>query len=218
MRYTYRRLVTGAAAAALAVGAAVTSMGTAAADDPAPADAAAPPAPQQQGFVPSAGTISDTISGFANYIAGPAGNQMLLGQTPAPAVAGSTPAAPPTVDVLNGSQMLMPQTYRVPAPDQVSPYPLQTGVPPGPFARVDAFKGVHAMVHGALGRMPADQLGQPLPGTAPPPGTNIPAGPEQFLPDPAAPPSPAAPGAPAVPGAPAAPAAPADPAPPAPLG
>ncbi|MCV7175405.1 hypothetical protein [Mycolicibacterium sphagni] len=220
MRHIYRTLVTGAAAAALAVGAAVSSMATAAADDQPPPDPgapAAPPAPAQ-GFVPPAGTISDSISGFANYVAGPAGNQLLLGQTPAPAVAGTVPGAPPSVDVLNGSQMLLPQTYRTlqgaddPTP---SPYDLQTGVPPGPFARVDALKGVHAMVHGALGRMPADQLGQPLPGTAPPPGTNIPAGPEEFLPDPAAPPPP---GGPAAPGAPGVPIPPAPPLPPPPAG
>ena len=44
--------------------------------------------------------------------------------------------------------------------------------------------------YGGLGQMPQDQLGQPLPGTAPPPGTVIPAGPVQFLPDPADGPTP----------------------------
>ena len=41
---------------------------------------------------------------------------------------------------------------------------------------------------GLLGQMPQEQLGEPLPGTAPPPGTNIPPGLVQFQPDPAAPP------------------------------
>jgi hypothetical protein len=217
MRHVYRTLVKGAAAAALAVGAAVTSMATAAADDPPAVDPGAPPPPPQQGFIPPAATISDSLSGFANLFGGDAGNQLLLGQTPAPAVAGTAPAAPPNVNVLDGTQLLLPQNYRVPDADQISPYPLQEGVPPGPFARVDAIKGAHAMVHGALGRMPADQLGQPLPGTAPPPGTNIPAGPEQFLPDPAAPPPPATPGVPGAPVAPADPALPLPP-PPAPVG
>ncbi len=81
----------------------------------------------------------------------------------------------------------MPQYYRMPTPDMTSPYTLTQDAPAGPFARVDAFKGVHALIHGALGRMPADQLGDPLPGTAPPPGFVIPPGPEQFLPDPEAP-------------------------------
>jgi hypothetical protein len=47
---------------------------------------------------------------------------------------------------------------------------------------------------GLLGQMPQQQLGEPLPGTAPPPGTNIPSGLSQFLPDPAdAPPPPGTP-------------------------
>ena len=41
-----------------------------------------------------------------------------------------------------------------------------------------------------LGQLPQQQLGEPLPGTAPPPGTNIPPGLVQFLPDPAVPPPP----------------------------
>ena len=53
---------------------------------------------------------------------------------------------------------------------------------------------------GLLGQMPQEQLGEPLPGTAPPPGTNIPPGLVQFQPDPAAPPDGAAP--PPPPGAP----------------
>ena len=41
------------------------------------------------------------------------------------------------------------------------------------------------MLKGALlGQMPQEQLGEPLPGTAPPPGTNVPPGLVQFLPDP----------------------------------
>jgi hypothetical protein len=47
------------------------------------------------------------------------------------------------------------------------------------------WKGLHAIGHAALGRMPRVELGQPLPGTAPPPGTAIPLGLVQFLPDPA---------------------------------
>jgi hypothetical protein len=47
---------------------------------------------------------------------------------------------------------------------------------------------------GLLGQMPQEQLGEPLPGTAPPPGTAVSPGLEQYLPDPApadAPPPPA---------------------------
>jgi|EndMetStandDraft_6_1072998.scaffolds.fasta_scaffold41435_2 hypothetical protein len=222
MRHIYRTLATGAATAALVVGAAAAAMATASADDLPPADPGVPGppvAPAPTGFVPPAGTISDSLNGFAGLFGGPAGNQMLLGQAPAPVAApgGVDPAAtPPDVGILDNSGLL-PRNYRTlqgaddPTP---SPYDLTTGVAPGPFARVDGLKGVHAMVHGALGRMPADQLGQPLPGTAPAPGITIPAGPMDFLPDPAAPPPPG--GAPAVPGAPPAPADPALPLPPPP--
>lgn len=201
----------GAAAAALTVGGAVAPMATATADDPPPVDPGAPPPPQ--GFIPPPGTISDSLNGFASVLGGPAGNQLLLGQTSAPALGGTAPAAPPSADILNGAQLLMAQNNSMPTPDQTSPYQLGPGAD-GPFARVNQWKGVHAFLHGALGRMPADQLGQPLPGTAPLPGINIPAGPEQFLPDPAAPPPPGAPGVPPAP----APLDPALPPPPPPLG
>lgn len=212
MRQIRRTFVKGAAAVVLAAGAAVTSMATAAADEPLPVDPAAPP----QGFLPPPGTISDSVSGFANYFVGPAGNELLLGQTPTPALAGTAPVAPPNSDILAGTPLLIAPSYGMPTADQTSPYQLGPGAD-GPFARVNQFKGVHAMVHGALGRMPADQLGQPLPGTAPPPGTNIPAGPVEFLPDPAAPPLPGAPLVPGAPGAPTDPALPLPP-PPAPAG
>ena len=53
---------------------------------------------------------------------------------------------------------------------------------------------------GLLGQSPQEQLGEPLPGTAPPPGTNIPPGLVQYLPDPPPPPdAPPPPGAPPLP-------------------
>lgn len=103
-----------------------------------------------------------------------------------PAVLGQGPLAPGTVgigaapDPLALAQALMPQNYRMPTPDQNSPYALAPNTAPSPFARIDAWKGVHALLHGGLGRMPGDELGQPLPGTAPPPDSNIPPGLEQF--------------------------------------
>jgi hypothetical protein len=54
---------------------------------------------------------------------------------------------------------------------------------PGPSGRIDAFKRAHGLWHEGLGRLDQSQLGQPLPGTAPPPGTHLPPGPVQFLPD-----------------------------------
>lgn len=90
-------------------------------------------------------------------------------------------------DALVASQLLFPQNYQMPDPGippeqgTPSPYELAPAVP-GSFARVDALQGVHAILHAAIGQMPPEQLGTPLPGTQPPPGTALPAGPEQFLP------------------------------------
>lgn len=128
---------------------------------------------------------------------------------PATALADPTPAPPPPAPVPAGAlpqpgladllapgdplvpaTLLIPQHYRMPSGEQPSPYPLTEGAPPGPFATVDAWKGVHALIHGALGRMPGADLGQALPGTAPPPGTALPPGLELYLPVPGPPPGP----------------------------
>ena len=93
----------------------------------------------------------------------------------------------PPVDPLASVSSLYAHNFRMPSGDEASPYVLQTDVPPGPFARVDALKGLHAMLHGSLGRVPRPELGQALPGTAPPPGTNLPPGLEQFYVPPEAP-------------------------------
>lgn len=98
----------------------------------------------------------------------------------------------PPPGLLAATDILAPQYYRMPSGEVDSPYVLQTNVPAGPFARVDAFKGVHALAHGGLGRMPGADLGQPLPGTAPPPGTSLPAGLEQFYVEPLPPGAPPA--------------------------
>jgi hypothetical protein len=161
-----RLVVAGMAAMTVAVAFAAT----AGADPEPPADpVAAPPEP------------GVAMSGPLGALPGP-GADFLLSQYPVPSAPGAQPAAPPDVSVLDAGQFLNPLNYRVPTPDQVSPYELAPGTP-GPFARVDAMKGAHAIVHGALGRMPLDQLSQPLPGTAPPPGTRLPAGPVQNSPD-----------------------------------
>jgi hypothetical protein len=158
-----------------------------AAADPPPVDPAAPvdAAPlADPAAIPPPGPPPGMVLGPLGAVTGGSPLDLILGQYPVPSAPGGQPAAPPSADLLNAGQFLNPTNYRVPPPDQVSPYPLAQGEP-GPFARVDGLKGLHAIVHGALGRMPADQLSEPLPGTAPPPGTNIPAGPVQNLPDPA---------------------------------
>ncbi len=146
--------------------------------DPAPigppAEAVAPPidpfaAASEQTKSDQVGTLADLLS------AGAAGS-------PAEALnQGVGLSAPPPVDPLAAAGLLYPQYYRMPSGEMASPYVLQTDVPAGPFARVDAFKGVHALVHGGLGRMPGAELGQPLAGTAPVPGATLPPGLEQFF-------------------------------------
>lgn len=121
----------------------------------------------------------------------------LLAASPQPAVVGLGPLPPgavasgPAGNPLAAVQLLRPQNFRMPTADQASPYALAPNDTPSPFARIDAWKGVHAMVHSNLGRMPGSELGQPLSGTAPPPGTNLPPGLEQFYVDPS--PAPALP-------------------------
>ncbi len=116
----------------------------------------------------------------------------LLANSPQPPLLGQGPLPPGTIssgpgaDPLALAQLLMPQNYRMPTSDQASPYALAPNSTPSPFARIDAWKGVHALMHSNLGRIPGSELGQPLTGTAPPPGTNLPPGLEQFYVDPAA--------------------------------
>ena len=142
----------------------------------APVSAAAPGAPDPFATT-STVTKQNPLSAFADVLAQASPDSVL-----APLTAPGAAAAP---DPLAAAGLLMPQNYRMPTGELPSPYVLATGVPPGPFARVDGVKGLRAMIHGALGRMPGVELGQPLPGTAPPPGTAIPLGLVQFLPDPA---------------------------------
>jgi len=178
-----------AVAGVLAVGAAVASTATAAADPPPPADPAAAASPADPtpapdpGPPPTAmGTMRDVL-GQSN--ASPSGFDLVLSQTPTPALPGSQPASPPT-NVLNTPQYLFGPNMKLAEQGQQSIYsagPTDPNAPPA-SGRIDAFQRAHGLWHMGIGQMPKDQLGQPLPGTAPPPGTNLPAGPVEFLPDP----------------------------------
>lgn len=114
----------------------------------------------------------------------------------APAIADPAPNDPnaplqsaPPADPLAPVGLLMPQNFGMPTGEEPSIYVLGEN-PPSGFARVDAFQGAHALLHSTFGRLPEDQLGQALPGTAPPPGTALPPGLVQFLPDPVGAPAP----------------------------
>jgi hypothetical protein len=108
---------------------------------------------------------------------------LLLAQNPAPSPPG-TPnvAAAPDLHAFN-NQYLLPQNVAPAAPGQGEP---DIGI--GPTAdqpgtgRLAFLRRLHAMysdgaLDGALlGQMPYEQLGEPLPGTAPGPDVNVPAG------------------------------------------
>ena len=177
-----------AVAGVLAVGAAVACSAIAAADPPppVPADPVDPVAPPPTAL----GTMSSILA--PGQPAGSSGApDFLLSQHPVPAVPGGQPAAPPSMNVLDSSQYLMPENFQLVAPDQGTLY----GVAPGSgnATKWDQIRGAHALWHGGLGKLSEDQLGQPLPGTAPPPGTAIPPGVVDYLPDPAPPVLPPAP-------------------------
>jgi hypothetical protein len=97
-------------------------------------------------------------------------------------------SSPSPVNPLAGYELASPNNFRMPSDDVLSPYALESGVPPGSFARLSAFNGVQSILRGTMGRMPGAELGAALPGTAPPPDIRIPPGLEQFYIDPNLPP------------------------------
>ncbi len=130
----------------------------------------------------------------------------VLGQVPLPSAPGAGPGVVPNLNVFNNAygptQCLVPS-----APGKCEQFDVAPGDENADVNRREWFGRYIDMYRagmlkgGFLGQMPQEQLGEPLPGTAPPPGTNIPPGLVQFLPDPAAPPD----GAPVPPPAPGAP-------------
>lgn len=120
----------------------------------------------------------------------------VLGQAPVPMAPNGTPGTPPNFNVFNNAYGL-PQ-YEVPS----APGGKQFDVAPGQensdvskrewFGRFIDMQRDHR-TYGGLGQRPEAELGQPLPGTAPPPGTVISPGLVEYLPpapDDGAPPPP----------------------------
>lgn len=119
---------------------------------------------------------------------------LLLGQNAVPAAPGAqTPVAAPDLRAFNGDYLL-PQNVAPAAPGQGA---TAAGIGPTPddpgTGRLAFLRRIHAMysdgdLAGALlGQVPSEQLGEPLPGTAPAPGIYVAPGLGQNLPDPAAP-------------------------------
>lgn len=169
-----------AVAGALSVGAAVALAATAAADEPPP------PGPEVPGPLPDSAQIPTAMGTMSAILVqpttSPAGLDLLLGQSPVPAVPGSQPAAPPEMGMVNSLPYLFGPNMRLSEQGQQSVYstgPTDPNAEP-PTGRIDAFQRAHGIWHQGMGRLDQQQLGEPLPGTAPPPGTNLPPGPEQF--------------------------------------
>ncbi|QRY50813.1 hypothetical protein [Mycolicibacterium septicum] len=227
-------MATLAAAGLFVVGAAVACSATAAADPAppevpgapavaAPAPAVEPPAPPGP-EVPIVGAPlgSNGLSVLAQTgaesapgrLGAPGGIDMspgaLLGQYATPSAPGGPPPTnAPNLRAFNNGNFL-PQNEKPSAPGQGTVVGVEPGQENADISGLDWMRHMREMYHNGnlrgamLGQTPKEQLGEPLPGTAPPPGTNIPAGLGENLPDPAAPPP--APGVPV----------PAPPAPPAP--
>lgn len=163
-------------------------------DDPAAPAAVAPPSgigtALAQAGAPATGPLG--LPDLSSYAPG-----LLLGQNAVPSAPG-TPAAV-TAPNLNAfdSQYLLAQNTAPAAPGQgvadagLGPTPEDPGT-----GRLAFLRRVHEMyqdggLRGALlGQIDDQQLGQPLPGTAPGPGIYLPPGVGPATPDPAAPPAP----------------------------
>ena len=126
----------------------------------------------------------------------------VLGQNPVPSPPGANPGAIPNLNPFNNGYGVQ-QCLKPSAPGQCQEF----GVAPGEenndvtgrtyLGRYFDMYHAGLLKGGSLSQLPPEQLGEPMPGTAPPPGTNIPKGLDQFQPDPTPPPgAPPAPGAP----------------------
>jgi hypothetical protein len=156
----------------LAVGAAVAASATAAADPgdpPAPAD----PGPGLPGLPGFGGLPLPPGTPLGNV----SSTELLLGQYPVPSVPGGQPASPPGDSTLSAMAPLNPINFYLPGQGDQSMYSVSPADPNAPPpTKWDYFRGAHGLWHTVMGRMTDDQLGEPLPGTAPPPGTNMPQG------------------------------------------
>ena len=204
-----RNRIAAAAFGVLAVGAAVAFPATAVADPPsdplpAPADPAEPPPPPgptipvigqptgpaglnvlAQNGTPSAGPGSlgaPPVYGLdANSV---------LAQAPVPSLPG-TVGTVPNLNVFNNAYGAGALNEVPAAPGKGEQFDVAPGQENADVSKrewlgryIDLYRAGD-LKGGLLGQVPQEQLGEALPGTAPPPGTNIPSGLAQFLPDPA---------------------------------
>ena len=171
------------------------------ADPPPPDPATVVPAPPLAGYVPPPSGIGSALAQSDSAAAGPLGLPdlaaytpgLLLGQNAVPSAPGAaTTVTAPDLRPFNGD-FLLPQNVAPAAPGQGS---AADGLGPTPqdpgTGRLSFLRRLHGMYQdgglaGALlGQVPDEQLGEPLPGTAPAPGIYLPPGLGQNLPDPVA--------------------------------
>lgn len=106
----------------------------------------------------------------------------VLGQNATPSAPGVGPGTPPHLGVFHNA-LGVPQHVVPSAPGQGPQFdvaPGQENAPTGAREWLGRYVDLYrdGRLRGPLlGQRPQEQLGQPLPGTAPPPGTNLPAGP-----------------------------------------
>ncbi|MDT5191142.1 MAG: hypothetical protein QOI28_3393 [Mycobacterium sp.] len=212
-----RNRIAAAAFGLLAVGAAVAFPATAVADDappdplPVPGDLAPPPPPPGPTIpiigAPVGPAGFDVLAQNGVPSAGP-GNlgappvygidgTSVLAQTAAPSLPGAV-GTPPNLNVFNNAYGAGALNEVPAAPGKGEQFDVAPGQENADVSRrewlgryIDLYRAGD-LKGGLLGQVPQEQLGEPLPGTAPPPGTNVPPGLVQFLPDPAdtAPPPP----------------------------
>jgi hypothetical protein len=119
--------------------------------------------------------MGGVIGGEINPGAG--GVDFVLSQHQVPSAPGEQPAAPPDASYLASSGDLMPTKYYLQQQGQDSIYSVGPNDPnTPPPGLLEFLRGSHGMWHTVMGKLDEGQLGDPLPGTAPPPGTNLPVG------------------------------------------
>jgi hypothetical protein len=201
-----------AAAGFLAVGAAVAFAATAAADPPPPDPVlpvpgapepppppgppvpvlGAPLGPNGLGVLAQNGQEQNPAALGAPPVTG-LDQTTVLGQNAVPSAPGADPGVVPNLNPFNNAYG--PQQCMVPsAPGKCEQFDVAPGDENNDVTRrewlgryIDMYRA-GMLKGGLLGQVPQEQLGEPLPGTAPPPGTNIPPGLVQFQPDPPPPP------------------------------
>jgi hypothetical protein len=210
-----RNRLAAAALGVLVFGGAVAFPATAVADDPppdplAPGDPAPPPPPGPtipiigqpvgpaglnvlaQNGTPSAGPGALGAPPVYGLDA-----SSVLAQAPVPSLPGAV-GTPPNLNVFNNAYGAGALNEVPAAPGKGEQFDVAPGQENADVSKrewlgryIDLYRAGD-LKGGLLGQVPQQQLGEPLPGTAPPPGTNIPSGLAQFLPDPAdtAPPPP----------------------------